>query len=89
MKQTKLMTVVCFILVLGCAAVAGAADAKKRIMVFGDSNTFGYFEDAQGVVGRLPLNVAWPGRMAELLGSDYEVVVEGLSGRTTTIDSPA
>ena len=48
MKQTKLMTVVCFILVLGCAAVAGAADAKKRIMVFGDSNTFGYFEDAQG-----------------------------------------
>ena len=89
MKQTKIVTVVYLILVLGCAAVAEAADAKKRIMVFGDSNTFGYVEDAQGIVGRLPLNVAWPGRMAELLGSDYEVVVEGLSGRTTTIDSPA
>lgn len=64
MKQTKIVTVVYLILVLGCAAVAEAADAKKRIMVFGDSNTFGYVEDAQGIVGRLPLNVAWPGRMA-------------------------
>lgn len=89
MKRTKLITAVWLILMMGYAAVAGAADAKRRILVFGDSNTFGYFEDAQGVVGRLPLNAAWPGRMAELLGPDYEVVVEGLSGRTTAIDSPA
>ncbi len=89
MKQTKLITTMCLILVLGLAAIASAADAEKRIMVFGDSNSFGWTTDDKGVVGRLPRNVAWPGRMAELLGSDYEVVVEALGGRTTTIDCPA
>ena len=88
MKKTIFIAVVCCLLITGLTALAGAAESKKRIMVFGDSNTFGYVEDAQGVIGRLPLNTAWPGRMAELLGSGYEVVVEGLSGRTTRIDSP-
>ena len=88
MKKTIFITALCCLLMTIFAAAAGAAESKKRIMVFGDSNTFGYFEDAQGVVGRLPLDTAWPGRMAALLGSDYEVVVEGLSGRTTRIDSP-
>ena len=88
MKKTIFITALCCLLMTIFAAPAGAAESKKRIMVFGDSNTFGYFEDAQGVVGRLPHDTAWPGRMAALLGSDYEVVVEGLSGRTTRIDSP-
>ena len=88
MKKTTFIAALCCLLIAGLAVMAGAAEGKKRIMVFGDSNTFGYFEDAQGVIGRLPLNTAWPGRMASLLGSDYEVVVEGLSGRTTRIDSP-
>ena len=88
MKKAIFITALCCLIMVGLTAAAGAAEGKKRIMVFGDSNTFGYFEDAQGVIGRLPLNTAWPGRMASLLGSDYEVVVEGLSGRTTRIDSP-
>ena len=88
MKKTIFITALCCLLMTIFAAASGAAENKKRIMVFGDSNTFGYVEDAQAVVGRLPLDTAWPGRMAALLGSDYEVVVEGLSGRTTRIDSP-
>lgn len=89
MKKTTFFIALCCVFTLSFAAFAGAYEGKKRIMVFGDSNTFGYVEDAQGVVDRLPLNIAWPGKMAELLGGDYEVVVEGLSGRTTRIDSPA
>lgn len=88
MKKAIFITALCCLIMVGLAAAAGAAGSKKRIMVFGDSNTFGYVEDARGVVGRLPLDTTWPGRMAALLGSDYEVVVEGLSGRTTRIDSP-
>ena len=88
MKKKICITALCCLLMVGLSVAAGADEGKRRIMVFGDSNTFGYVEDAQGVVGRLPLDTAWPGRMAALLGSDYEVVVEGLSGRTTRIDSP-
>ncbi len=88
MKRKTFVTAVCCLLMFGLAALAGAAEGKKRIMVFGDSNTFGYVEDAQGVVSRLPEGTAWPGRMAALLGNDYEIIVEGLSGRTTRMDSP-
>ena len=88
MKKTTLITALCCLLMVALTSMAGATEGKKRIMVFGDSNSFGYVEDAQGIVGRLPLDTAWPGRMAALLGFDYEVVVEALSGRTTRIDSP-
>ncbi len=89
MKRNAFFTALCGLIILSLVSLAGAAEGKKRILVYGDSNTFGYFEDAEGFVGRLPLNTAWPGKMAELLGSDYEVVTEGLSGRTTRLDSPA
>ena len=69
MKRLKLVAVVCGLVILGFTAFAGAAEGMKRILVFGDSNTFGYVEDAQGIVNRLPLNTAWPGRMAALLGA--------------------
>ena len=71
MKKAIFITALCCLIMVGLAAAAGAAESKKRIMVFGDSNTFGYVEDARGVVGRLPLDTTWPGRMAALLGSDY------------------
>lgn len=70
------------------AAGKGFVEPVKRILVFGDSNTYGYVRITDGVAGRLPLNVAWPGRMAELLGPGYEVVVEGLNGRTALTGKP-
>lgn len=76
------------ILLFSCTTLAGAQDGKKRIMVFGDSNSFGWTTDSKGIVGRLPHQVAWPGHMAGILGSGYEVIVEALGGRTTNLDAP-
>jgi lysophospholipase L1-like esterase len=57
---------------------------KKRILCFGDSNTFG----SRPTGGRFDENIRWPMRMAQLLGSEYTVVEEGFGGRTTVFDDP-
>ena len=59
--------------------------AKKRILCFGDSNTWGYIP---GRGGRYPEEVRWTGRLQALLGPDYTVIEEGQSGRTTVWDDP-
>lgn len=56
---------------------------SKRILCFGDSNTWGYCP-ANG--GRYSKKVRWPGRLAELTG--YEVIEEGLNGRTSIFPDP-
>lgn len=57
---------------------------KKRILCFGDSNTWGY--DPRG--GRYDEETRWPMRMAKLLGEEYIVVEEGFNGRTCVYDDP-
>ena len=54
---------------------------KKRILCFGDSNTFG----SRPSGGRFDEHTRWPMRMQELLGDDYTVVEEGFGGRTTAL----
>jgi len=57
----------------------------KRIVCYGDSNTWGYnFADGE----RFSENIRWPSVMANILGRDYDVVEEGLNGRTTVFDDP-
>lgn len=56
---------------------------KMKILCFGDSNTFGYIP---GRGGRYDRHTRWPGRLQELLGSTYQVIEEGLCGRTTAFD---
>jgi lysophospholipase L1-like esterase len=56
----------------------------KTILCFGDSNTYGL--NPRG--GRFPRNVRWTGVVRELLGEDYEIIEEGLLGRTTVWDDP-
>lgn len=57
----------------------------KRILCYGDSNTFGY----DPVTGkRYPPNVRWTGRLQQLLGQNYCVVEEGCNGRTTVFTDP-
>lgn len=57
----------------------------RRILCFGDSNTWGYIP----VTGeRYPRSIRWTGVMAELLGSGFEVIEEGQNGRTTVWDDP-
>lgn len=56
------------------------------IVCFGDSNTWGYVPGS--VAERYPRGVRWPGRLAAALGDDFEVIAEGLSGRTATVEPP-
>jgi len=57
----------------------------KRILCFGDSNTWGYDPKTQD---RFDSSKRWPGVLREALGAGYEVIEEGLSGRTTVWDDP-
>jgi lysophospholipase L1-like esterase len=57
----------------------------RTIVCYGDSNTHG--ADPSGG-GRLPADVRWPRVMARALGGGYEVIEEGLNGRTTVWDTP-
>ena len=57
---------------------------KKRILCFGDSNTWGY--DPRG--GRYDEETRWPMRLQKLLGEDFAVVEEGFNGRTCVYDDP-
>ena len=58
-----------------------------RILVYGDSNSWGYLDDGSGRRhgGRWP--VAMAGSLAER-GHDIELIEECLPGRTTTADDP-
>lgn len=61
----------------------------KRIMCFGDSLTWGWVPVEEGVpTTRYPLEVRWTGQMLAELGEGYEIIEEGLSGRTTNVDDP-
>ena len=64
---------------------------KKHIVCLGDSNTHGYCADpadcADGGI-RFNENERWTRRLQALLGEEYLVTEEGLSGRTTCFDDP-
>ncbi len=57
---------------------------KKRILAFGDSNTWGYIP---GTAERYDENTRWTKLLEKKLGDGYEVVEEGLTGRTTVFDT--
>lgn len=56
-----------------------------EILCYGDSNTWGQNPRTQE---RYPRDVRWPGVLQDTLGSDFHVIEEGLSGRTTVWDDP-
>ena len=45
----------------------------KRILCIGDSNTWGYIP---GSGERYEKNVRWTGKLAQMLGENYEVIEE-------------
>lgn len=57
----------------------------KRILCFGDSNTWGYDPETDK---RYDNKTRWPCVMGSILGDKYEIVEEGLNGRTTVWDDP-
>lgn len=54
----------------------------KRILCFGDSNTYGHNPATEG---RFDETVRWTKQLAGLLGEDYLVIEEGLNSRTAAI----
>lgn len=64
---------------------------KKNIVCFGDSNTYGYcadISDAEDSINRFNEKERWPLVLQHLLGEEYLIIEEGLSGRTTVFDDP-
>lgn len=57
----------------------------KRILCYGDSNTWGAIP---GTGARHPENKRWTGICQTLLGDGYRILEEGLPGRTTVYDDP-
>ena len=60
-----------------------------RIMVFGDSLSWGWTPNPNPPSVRLPVDSRWPDVMQKELGGEYEVITEALNGRTTDIGQPA
>lgn len=60
-------------------------DNAKTIVCFGDSNTWGNVPHSDF---RYPRSVRWPGALQGLLGDAYEVISEGLCGRTLVASDP-
>lgn len=56
---------------------------KKRILCFGDSNTWGA-NPHDG--SRYPEDVRWTGVLQSILGDGYQVIEEGYNGRTSVHD---
>lgn len=54
-------------------------DSAKTILCYGDSNTWGNVPRSDDRYAR---SVRWPSVLQKLLGDDYEVISEGLPGRT-------
>lgn len=57
----------------------------RRILCFGDSNTWGYDPATQE---RFDESTRWTGVLQAALGSDFLVIEEGLNGRTTVWNDP-
>lgn len=57
----------------------------KRILCYGDSNTFGYRPDG---LGQYDEKTRWTGLLAKALGEDFCVIENGVCGRTNALDDP-
>ena len=55
------------------------------VVCYGDSNTYGFDPHT---CGRYPFDKRWTTLLGEKLGERYEVIPEGLNGRTTAYDRP-
>jgi lysophospholipase L1-like esterase len=59
----------------------------KSVLCYGDSNTWGYATETRAD-GRYGVEERWPGVLRDTLGAGWQVIEEGLGGRTTVNDDP-
>lgn len=75
------------LLLLLALTIPAVAQSGKRILVYGDSNTWGWVPRIEGFpAARLADSERYAGILATALGSPVTVVVNGLVGRTTDAD---
>lgn len=55
----------------------------KKILCYGDSNTWGY---VPGTGERYPEDVRWPCVCQKELGEEFKIIEDGINGRTTCYD---
>ena len=60
----------------------------RRILCYGDSNTWGHHPMPDGTVTRYEDEVRWTGVLQECLRGKFRVIEEGLCGRTVMFDDP-
>jgi lysophospholipase L1-like esterase len=58
---------------------------SKRILCYGDSNTWGAIPGGDETT-RYPEDVRWTSLLNRILGEDYQIIEEGYCGRTTVFD---
>jgi lysophospholipase L1-like esterase len=58
----------------------------KRILCFGDSNTWGYISGTNHL--RLSVDKRWTGVLQNVLGNEYDVIEEGLNSRAINQEDP-
>lgn len=61
-------------------------NSAKTILCYGDSNTWGNVPRSDA---RYPRDIRWSGALQNILGEEYEVISEGLCGRTLVAADPA
>ena len=62
-----------------------ATSTPTTVLCFGDSNTWGLDPQTRQ---RFDTDTRWPGALRRILGPRFQVIEEGLSGRTTMWDDP-
>jgi lysophospholipase L1-like esterase len=63
--------------------------AEKRVLCYGDSNTWGFIGLPDGgPTTRYARDQRWPGVLQAALGDGVEVIEEALNGRTTDVADP-
>ena len=64
----------------------------QNILVFGDSNTWGYdastYDENTGLAKRMPFEQRWPGILARLLDGECRIIEDALNARTLMTDDP-
>ena len=74
---------------LALLVLSGSCYAQPfRIVAYGDSITYGWVPNPNPPSSRYDFDDRWPGALQKALGSNYQVIEEGLDGRTTDALDP-
>lgn len=90
-KRVGVLALFIIMLTMSVSTVfAASAPEKIKIMCYGDSNTWGWIPVANGFPSnRYASDVRWTGILQKELGNKYQIIEEGLNGRTAGVDDYA